>query len=119
MSETERCYGQIEEALASTWACENFSDYILGKHFQIESDHKPLIPILSTKHLDNLPPLVLCFRLQMAKFDYTIHHVPGKLLYAADTLSRAPTKTTNHGADLPEEVETFIDSVTESLPASK
>ena len=60
MTSTERCYAQIEkEALASTWACEKFSDYILGGRVQIESDHKPLIPLLSNKQLDNLPPCVM------------------------------------------------------------
>ena len=57
MSETERRYAQIEkEALAATWACEKFSDFILSKHIEIETDHKPLVPLLGTKHLDNLPP---------------------------------------------------------------
>ena len=37
MTDTERRYAQIEkEALACTWACEKFSDYILGKHFTID-----------------------------------------------------------------------------------
>ena len=120
MSPTERRYAQIEkEALAVTWACEKFADYILGRRFQIESDHKPLIPILSTKHLDNLPPRVLRFRLRLARFDYSIKHVPGKLLYTADTLSRAPTSDVSVDALQSEaEVEAFIDSVTSSLPAS-
>ena len=54
---TEMRYAQIEkEALAVTWACEKFSDYLLGKSFSIETDHKPLIPLLNSKQLDNLPP---------------------------------------------------------------
>ena len=120
MSETERRYAQIEkEALAVTWACEKFSDYILGRSFHIESDHKPLIPILSTKHLDQLPPRVLRFRLRLAKFDYSIEHVPGKLLYTADALSRAPRSDADD--DVPQsqdEIEVFIDAVVSSLPAS-
>ena len=87
MTETETRYAQIEkEALA----CECFSDYILGKTITIETDHKPLVPLLSTKRLDNIPPGVLHFRLRLMSFDYSIIHTPGKLLYAADILSRAP-----------------------------
>ena len=57
MSKTERRYAQIEkEALAVTWGCEKFTDYILGQKFLIESDHKPLIPLLNTKQLDSMPP---------------------------------------------------------------
>ena len=88
---TEMRYAQIEkEALAVTWACEKFSDYLLGKSFSIETDHKPLIPLLNSKQLDNLPPRVLRFRLRLARYDYEVEHVPGKYLYSADTLSRAP-----------------------------
>ena len=63
---TEMRYAQIEkEALAVTWACEKFSDYLLGKSFSCETDHKPLIPLLNSKQLDNLPPRVLRFRLRL------------------------------------------------------
>ena len=84
-----------KEALAVAWACDRFSDYTLGCAFKIETDHKPLVPIINTKNLDNLPPRVVRFRLRLARFDYTIAqwHVPGKWLYAADALSRAPVNT--------------------------
>ena len=49
------------EALAVTWSCDKLSCYILGRHFDIETDHKPLDPLLSTKNLDNLTPRVLRF----------------------------------------------------------
>ena len=43
MSETKRRYAQIEkEALATTWACEKFANFLIGKHFLVETDHKPL-----------------------------------------------------------------------------
>ena len=42
----------------------------------IESDHKPLIPLLGTKRLDSLPPRVLHFGLRMARYVYSIIHVP-------------------------------------------
>ena len=93
MTETEKHYSQIEkEALALVWACEKFSDYILGKAIMMETDHKPLVPLLSKTTLSNLPPRILRFRLRLARFQYEVKHVPGKLLYTADTLSRAPVK---------------------------
>ena len=57
MTSTEQRYAQIEkEALATTWACEKFNDFILGKDILIETDHKPLVPLFGSKNLDELPP---------------------------------------------------------------
>ena len=121
LTETEQRYSQIEkEALAAAWACDKFSDYLLGLHFTIESDHKPLIPLLGTKRLDSLPPRVLRFRLQLDRFQYMIVHVPGKHLYIADTLSRAPLQSSDSTCSLLlEEVEAFAEGITSSHPASE
>ena len=41
MMETECCYALIEkEALATTWACDKFAPYILGKKVHVETDDK-------------------------------------------------------------------------------
>ena len=54
MTSTEQHYAQIEkEALARTWVCEKFNDYILGKDILIETDHKPLFPYLVQSFLIN------------------------------------------------------------------
>ena len=121
MTETEKRYAQIEkEALATTWACEKFSDYVLGREFEIESDHNPLVPLLNSKHLDHLPPRILRFRLRLARFQYSVHHVPGKQLYAADTMSRAPVSAVGTVSRLfVEELEWFVQTVSSALPASK
>ena len=110
LTETERRYSQIEKkALAATWASEKFVDYILGRHYELETDHKPLVPLLGNKRLDALPPRILRFRLRLDKFDYTIHHVPGKELYSADTLSRAPLSGADASTlELQDEVEAYI-----------
>ena len=89
LSPTEQHYPQIEkEALNITWASERFSDYLIGIQYHIETDHKPLVPLLSTKHLEDLPARVQRFWLCMMRFSYTISHEPGKSLHTADTLSR-------------------------------
>ena len=120
MSETEQRYAQIEkEALASIWACEKFTTYILGMKFLIKTDHKPVIPLLGNKHLDSLLPRILCFRLRLARFDYPIEHVPGKHLYKADTLSRAPVSSQDNDKRLEEEAEVVMEECVSYLPASR
>ena len=100
-----------------TWALEKFSEYVLGKVVCLETDHKPLIPLLGQKSLDLLPPRVLRFRLRLMRFQYSIHHVPGKTLYTANTLSGVPlceaVDTTTST-----ETENFVQMITAGLPAS-
>ena len=77
MTTTEQRYAQIEkEALGVTWACERFQDYLVGMRFHIETDHKPLVPLLSSKNLDELPIRIQRFRLRLMRFCYSISHVP-------------------------------------------
>jgi hypothetical protein len=114
MSGTEQRYAQIEkEALAITWACERFNNYILGLKFHIETDHKPLVPLLGSKNLEDLPPRVQRFRLRLMRYSYTISHVPGRNMTTADTLSRAPIKSTSPAEDnsLQEETRAYVKSI--------
>ena len=78
------------------------------------------MPILNKKDLDTLPPRVLRFRLRLARFAYTVSHVPGKHLCTADTLSRAPVSAADE-KDNEEAIKTksFMESMTSFLPAKK
>ena len=88
-------------------------------HFKLETDHKPLVPLLSTKRLDEMPIRVQRFRLRLMRFSYSVYHVPGKEICTADTLSRAPISTVDQTAeDFHKEVNAFVNLVIDNLPAT-
>ena len=121
MNNTEQHHAQIEKkALALTWACERFSNYLIGMVFHCETDHKPLIPLLSTKNLDELPPRIQRFRMHLMRYCFTISHIPGKNLIIVDALSRAPLSDVYlSDKDLDAEVETYLNTVRQTFPASE
>lgn len=91
LSRTEERYAQIKkEVLATTWACERLQHYLLGKRFHVETDHKLLILLLSSKALDELSLRVQRLRLQLMRFDFSISYVAGKDMFTADALSSSP-----------------------------
>ena len=121
LTPTEQRYAQIEkEALAVTWACERFAEYLIGMQFHIETDHKPLVPLLGLKNLDELPIRIQRFRMRLMRFHYTISHVPGKSLITADALSRAPVfHSTQEDDEFRQEVNAYVNMVIKSLPATE
>ena len=121
MTPTEQRYAQIEkEGLALTWACERLEDYLVGLHFHVETDHKPLVPLLSSKLLDELPLHIQRFRMRLMRFSFSITHVPGKNLSTADTLSRAPvSEPTGSDVLFHEEVDAYVQTAILSLPATE
>ena len=64
-------------------------EYIVGKSIFVETDRKPLVLLLSTHTLDQLPPRIQRFRMRLMRFHFKeIKHVPRKKLYIPDALSR-------------------------------
>ncbi|KAL7864418.1 hypothetical protein AOLI_G00158380 [Acnodon oligacanthus] len=87
--DTETRYAQIEkELLAVVFACTKFKDYIYGKPIIVETDHQPLVTILK-KPIHAAPARLQRMLLQLQSYDITLVYKKGKLMYVADTLSRA------------------------------
>ena len=77
LSDVERRYSQLEkECLAILHGCEKFNIYLAGSHFNILTDHKPLVSLLSNPN--SVLPLRIerwCLRLQ--GYNYTVRHIKG------------------------------------------
>ena len=57
----------------------------------------------------------------MMRFTYSISHVPGKSLYAVDTLSQGPlVRPLNQEEEkLEADIQAYVDSITKYLPATE
>ena len=58
--------------------------------FTVETDHKPLVPLLTIKDLSQIPVRILRMRLRMMRYSPSFQHVPGTQNWLADALIRAP-----------------------------
>ncbi len=122
MTATEAKYAQIEkEALAVTWACERLSNFIIGKSITVETDHKPLVPLLTKHTIDKLPPRrIQRYKMRLMRFHIKeVRYVPGKEHYTADTLSRKiPVQEPTQATIAEDDTNAYISSVIKTLPAS-
>jgi transposase InsO family protein len=120
LTEVERRYAQIEkECLALTWACERLADYLVGIRFTLQTDHKPLITLLSSRRaLDDVPPRIQRMRIRLMRFDYLVQYTPGAQLGAADTLSRFPLQHQPPLVDQSDVVEQYVSTVIDALPVT-
>ena len=79
-------------------------------------DPKPLIPLFSTKHLEELPVRVQRFILWMLRFDFNIVYVPGKNL----VIARVPLIALDqHNTHFKDDVQAYVDVIVQYLPAMK
>lgn len=116
LTETEQNYAQIEKELyAVLFGCKRFHQYVYGRAFIVESDHKPLESILK-KPLSAAPQRLQRMCLQLQKYDFTLLHKPGKEIPVADTLSRK--SVAYHDASLSEGMEAQVHTVISNLPVS-
>ena len=93
LSETESRYATIEvELLALTWAAKKCSIYLKGmQSFEVVTDHRPLVPILSKKSLQDIEnPRLQRLRELLTPYNFTATWRKGALHNIPDALSRYP-----------------------------
>jgi hypothetical protein len=120
LTDAERRYSQIEkECLAAVWASEKFGVYLTGlPEYTLLTDHKPLVPLMSKKNIDECP--IRCQRLliRLMRFNPNPVYVKGKDQVVSDALSRSPLSLTDDDGDLAIEVDAYVSSIQASWPAS-
>ena len=88
LSPAESRYANIErELLAVLYGCDRFHNYVFGRPFTVESDHKPLASI-HLKHLNTSPARLRRMLMCLQPYDLKVVYQPGAEMYIADALSR-------------------------------
>ena len=121
LTPTETRYSQIKkECLAFTWLAEHASDYILGKEITRETDHKPLVPLLTTHSIDQLPPRSQRTRMRLMRVHIkSLVHIPGKEMYTSDMLSRMiPNGGNVVQHEWESEISDYVSSIIDTIPIS-
>ena len=106
----QRYKNREKECLASVFACEKFAKYLVGlDRFELQTDHKPLAPLVTTKDIDRTP--VRCQRRQK-RFDAEVKHMQGKHVVIGDALSGSPLGQSSADKDIEEACRrTYVDAV--------
>ena len=118
LTTAERNYGQLDkEGLAIVFEVKKFHQYLYGKHFTINTDHKPLIGLFN-EHKP-IPQMasgrVQRWALTLAAYEYSIVHKAGTAHANADALSRLPLPETLSRTPEPGD-NVFVMQVLESTP---
>jgi len=91
LTEAKRRYVTIEKkCLATFWAVNKFHHYLIGGHFILEADHKPL-EWLQSSHISLNPSQQLeRWSSELGAYEFNVVYRLGKTNQNADTLSKKP-----------------------------
>jgi hypothetical protein len=112
LTPAEKNYSQLEkEGLAIIFGVKKFHNYLFGRHFTIESDHKPLSYLFHESR--GISPMassrIQRWALTLSAYHYSIRYKPGTTLNNADALSRLPRPVTTSGVRMPGDLIHLID----------
>ncbi|XP_044748562.1 uncharacterized protein K02A2.6-like [Coccinella septempunctata] len=108
LTETQKRWAQIEKELAAVlFGCQKFYEFVYGRSFSVETDHRPLIGIFK-KPLLECPARLQRMVLQLQKFDFELIYKPGKDLFLSDALSRAYIKNNENSIPLDDGLEVCV-----------
>ena len=95
LSKAESNYSQLDrEALSIVFGVKKFEMYLLGRKFELRTDHKPLLGLFSNEKQisPNANARIIRWSLILSQFDYNLVFKSGKENVIADCLSRLPVE---------------------------
>ena len=104
LTAAEKNYSQLEkEALGVVFGVQKFHNYLYGREFIIESDHRPLAFIFNGQKAisPTASSRIIRWTLTLSAYNFTIRHKPGRSLGNADALSRLSQPVTTDKDCLP------------------
>ena len=102
--------------LSIVLACNKLHQFIYGRPFIIENDHKPLRQIFK-KSITKSPSRIQRFLLALQKYEFEVTYISGRESVIADTLSRAYlTDNTQEISDT--EMDKYIHIILKQYPMS-
>ncbi|XP_057310486.1 uncharacterized protein K02A2.6-like [Hydractinia symbiolongicarpus] len=117
LTPVEQRYSQTErEALAVAFGCTHFHFFIYDRDFDITTDHKSLLHVMSPTSTSP-PPRIQRWLLRIQGYNYKLKYISGAK-NAADILSRDPVCTDSEG-ETDDSIESFINfTAAEAVPKS-
>jgi hypothetical protein len=114
LNDAERHYSTSErECLAVKWACGQFRSYLLGRPFEVLTDHAALKWLFTQK--DPKSKFVRWI-LELQEYDMVIHTRPGVANGNADAMSRLPGLLEGQGSTAHAWISVVTRSSSQSLP---
>ena len=114
LAAAEKHYSQIDkEALAIVFGVKNFHQHLLGRHFTIKSDHKPLqyllgerkgIPVMASARVQR-------WALILSAYNYIVQYVPGKDNANVDVFIRLPLSVQAQEVPMPQELVYLLEDL--------
>ena len=98
LNPTQRNYSATEkEAWACVWACEKWEKFLLGRPFQLRTDHSALQSMLTNRTTKRESSKFARWTERLQEFSFTPIYHPGKENKVADALSRLVEKAKELG----------------------
>ena len=117
LTAAQRNYSQIEkEALALVFGMQYFHSYLFGHHFELVTDHQPLLALLHEHRPTSAQASARIRRwsLLLSAYEYTITFRNTHAHSNADALSRLPLPQTQRESKTPSELVLLIEHLEDS-----